>query len=131
AGLLEVIDLAGAQVRDDGFGVIPIRKQAGDVAHEDEAPGFESDGGVSGSNVRVAIVNFPIFATRGGADHGSDPLANAIKQRSDVHLLNLTNKAKIKWLSIVSGDLDFPALENIGAGETFCLSTERVDGGDH
>ena len=56
-------------------GLVRILQQAGHVAHEDQAPGFERNRRLRRGHVSVAVVDLAILAARGRADDGVMPFS--------------------------------------------------------
>src|ERR1041385_7257663 len=68
------------QMGNDGGDIAGVSHEPGHLAHENEAFGAQGDGGFGGADVRVAIIDFPIFSERGGTDDRSDAAPDAFAE---------------------------------------------------
>ena len=86
------------------LGVLWIAHQAGHVAHENQASRLQSDGGLRGGDVGVAIIYLAIFAARGRADDRRDAAADALAQRFGVHTGDFADEADVDFLASRTGE---------------------------
>src|SRR5262249_31843962 len=100
-------------------------------AHEDQSPGFESDGGLSGGDVGVAVVDLAVFAPGGGADDWDDALVDTIEERRGIDGHDFADTTEVEsgaWPIQVIQE-EFAAGKDLWAGEAPGGTAERVDGG--
>ena len=119
-------------MRDQRGGIFEIAHQARDIAHEDEPLGVERDGDHRRSDVGVAIVNLAVFAACGRTDHRCVTAPDAFLEWRDVDLDDFADIADVNFLAGIFFvvEVKFPAFENVRAGKSHRLATERIDGGD-
>ena len=106
-------------------------QQAGHVAHEDQAPGFEGDRRLRRGDVGVAVVDLAVLAAGGGADDGRDAFGDAFQQRGRVHADDLAHVTQVEGLAVRPLQLGLAATEDVRAGKAFGETAQRVDGGDY
>src|SRR5213075_2746205 len=100
--------------------VFGIPQQSGHVAHEYQSARFDRDRSLRGGDIRVAIVNLSIFATRRWADHGRHAPFDALADGFEVYACNLANEAQVK--------VALSTCENLRARKAFGLPAKF---GDH
>ena len=132
AGGFEAGHFGGVEMRDERGRIFEIAHQSGHVAHEDEPLCVERDCAHRGGDVGVAVVNLAILAARGRADDGRVAAPDALFQRRDIHFSHLADVTDVNFPAgiVLVVEVKFFAFENVRAGETDRLATERVDGFD-
>src|SRR3954471_9699773 len=115
AGFFEFGNFADLQMRNDCFRISWIAHQSRDIAHEYKARGFESNRGLRGGNVGIAIIDLAGGIARGWTDHWSNAALNAVEQRLGFYGDHFADKTNIELLAFVR-EQQFAAGENIAAG---------------
>src|SRR4051812_14415773 len=111
---------------DDGAWIFWIAQKTRDIAHKNQALGFQRDGGLGGGDVRIAVVNFCVLAASRGADNGSHTAPDAIAQGFCIDAKNFPDIADIDLL-LPGRKVKLAAGKNLGAGEALRFSSERID----
>src|SRR4029077_4959336 len=91
--------LAGLELGNDAVGVFWILEQPRHIAHEDQAPGLEGDGGLGRRHIGIAIINPPVLAAGRGADDRRDAPLDTFPQRRGVYAGDLADITEVPVLA--------------------------------
>src|SRR4051812_3063410 len=127
AFFLESIHFTGLKVGNQRCWVFGIPEEARDIAHKHQPSGIQPNRGMRRCDVRVAIVNLPILASRSWADHRSNTLGDAFQERRRIHGRNFAYVSKIHFATRGILKPHLSASKDLRSRETPGASPKTVD----
>src|SRR6266581_7425867 len=130
AGLPQSVHFFDLQVGNHAVRVVWVAHQSGHVAHENQPPGLEPNGGLCGGHVRITVVDLALFTPRRGADDRRDAPPDTLAQGFGVHRRHFSDKADVDVFALRPLQEQLSARENLSAGKSARLATQSIDGFD-
>src|SRR5205814_194444 len=97
---LQLCNLRGPQMTDERSRVFGIAHQPGNIAHENQPPGFQGYRCLRGGDVCVAVIKLAIFAAGQRADYRSAVLRNATFERLRIDRNDFSDITKVELRSV-------------------------------